>query len=214
MQRFVKALIRVIAFFLIRLEVVGEDNFPEKGAYLLVANHIAAYDSGVVFMLVPHRIRGFAAAKHRRHLVYGLLLSLGNPIWVRRGEVDRNALREALSTLESGCPMGLAPEGTRARGTYALQRAKTGAAYLATRADVPILPIGLTGTEKIKENILKLRKTDVRVVIGEPFQLPESGRVPSPRLEEFTDLIMRRIAALLPEEYRGVYKKGLRFEIV
>ena len=206
MQRIAKALARVIAFFLIRLEVVGEDNFPEKGPYLLVANHISAYDSGVVFMLVPHHIRGFAAAKHRRHPVYRFLLSLGNPIWVRRGEVDRKALREALATLESGCPMGLSPEGTRARGVYALQPAKTGAAYLATRADVPILPIGITGTEKIKNNLPRLRRTDVRVVIGELFRLPESGRVPSSKLEEFTDLIMRRIAALLPEEYRGVYK--------
>ena len=206
MQRAVKALIRGIAFFLIRLEVVGRDNFPEKGPYLLVANHIAASDSGVIFMLVPHRIRGFAGANHRRHPFYGPVLSLGNPIWIRRGEVDREAIREALDTLESGCPMGLAPEGTRARGTYALQPGRTGAAYLATRANVPVLPIGITGTEKIKENLPKLRRTDVRVVIGEPFRLPEGGRVRGAELAEYTDLIMRRIAALLPEEYRGVYK--------
>jgi 1-acyl-sn-glycerol-3-phosphate acyltransferase len=99
----------------------------------------------------------------------------------------------------------MAPEGTRARGTYALQKGKTGPAYLATRADVPLVPVGLTGTEQIKDNLSRLRRTPVRVVVGKPFRLPGSGRVRGQKLHECTDLIMRHIAALLPEEYRGVY---------
>ena len=80
-----------------------------------------------------------------------------------------------------------------------------GAAYLAARADVPIVPVGITGTEQIKRNLLRLRRTDVRIVIGKPFRLPNSGRVRGQKLHEYTDLIMQRIAELLPEEYRGVY---------
>ena len=76
---------------------------------------------------------------------------------------------------------------------------------MATRADVPILPVAITGTEQIKRNLPRLRRTDVRVVIGEPFRLPNTGRVRGQELHEYTDLIMRRIAELLPEEYRGVY---------
>jgi 1-acyl-sn-glycerol-3-phosphate acyltransferase len=101
--------------------------------------------------------------------------------------------------------LGVAPEGTRARGTCALQKAKTGIAYLATRADVPIVPVGMAGTEKVKKNLPRLKRTDMRVVVGKPFRLPESGRVRGEKLEEYTDLIMHRIAELLPEEYRGVY---------
>jgi 1-acyl-sn-glycerol-3-phosphate acyltransferase len=106
---------------------------------------------------------------------------------------------------KEGEVLGLAPEGTRARETSALQKAKTGIAYLATRADVPIVPIGIAGTEKVKKNLPRLRRTDIRVAIGQPFRLPESGHVRGKKLEEYTDLIMRRIAELLPEEYRGVY---------
>ena len=101
--------------------------------------------------------------------------------------------------------MGIAPEGTRARGPYALQEAKTGTAYLAARADVPIVPVGITGTEKIKRNLPRLRSTDIRIVIGKPFRLPESGYIRGAKLREYTDLIMQRIAELLPEEYRGAY---------
>ena len=78
-------------------------------------------------------------------------------------------------------------------------------AYLAARANVPIVPIGLTGTEKIKDNLPRLHRTHLRVVVGKPFRLPENGRVRGHKLDEYTDLIMRRIAELLPEEYRGLY---------
>jgi hypothetical protein len=67
------------------------------------------------------------------------------------------------------------------------------------------VPVGLAGTERIKDNLLRLRRTRVRAVVGEPFRLPENGRVRGQKLHEYTDLIMHRIAELLPEEYRGVY---------
>jgi len=205
MLRVLKAIVRVLLPLLVRLEVVGKENFPERGPYILVTNHLSVFDTPVLLFLCPHTIRAFAAAKHRRNPVYAPLLAMAGSIWVRRGEVDREALRGAMEALQRGEVLGMAPEGTRARGVYALQRGKTGAAYLATRAGVPIVPVGLVGTEKIKENLPRLRRTDVRVVIGEPFLLPESGRVRGPKLREYTDMIMRRIAALLPEEYRGVY---------
>ena len=125
-------------------------------------------------------------------------------VWVRRGEVDRQALCEALDVLNSGCVLGIAPEGTRSLSTHALQRGKTGAAYLATRTGVPIVPVGIIGTENLHHNMPRLRRTAVRVVVGKPFHLPED-QARGQELREYTDLIMQRIADLLPEEYRGVY---------
>jgi 1-acyl-sn-glycerol-3-phosphate acyltransferase len=204
-QRILRAIIRALLPLVIRLEVVGRDNLPECGPYILATNHISAFDTPVLLVVCPHTIRAFAAAKHRRNPFYAPILAMGGSIWVRRGEVDRKALREALAALRRGDVLGMAPEGTRARQVYALQHGKSGAAYLATRADVSIVPVGLTGTERIKDNFPRLKRSAVRVVIGEPFRLPESGRVRGPQLDEYTDLIMRRIAQLLPEEYRGVY---------
>ena len=186
-------------------EVVGLENFPSEPPYILATNHLSVFDLPLLLIVCPHVIRAFAAEKHRRNPIYGPLLAMMGTILVRRGEVDRRALRGALGVLARGEVLGISPEGTRARGTYALQEGKLGAAYLATRADVPILPVGVTGTEMIKHNILRLRRTRVRVVVGTPFHLAESGRVRGQKLDEYADLIMRRIAELLPKEYRGVY---------
>ena len=171
----------------------------------MVTNHLSAFDSPLLLTVCPHTIRAFAAAKHKRNPLYGPLLALMGSVWVRRGNVDRRALNGALDVLRRGQVLGMAPEGTRARGVYALQKGKTGPAYIATRAGVRIVPVGVTGTEKIKHNLPRLRRTDVRVVVGQPFRLPESGQVERQKLHEYTDLIMHAIADLLPEEYRGVY---------
>lgn len=205
MIRILRAIVRLLLPLLVRLEVVGKENLPQKGPYILATNHLSVFDLPVLLAVCPHPIRAFAASKHRRNPIYAPILAMAGSIWVRRGEIDREALRGALRVLGRGEVLGIAPEGTRARGVYALQKGKTGAAYLATRADVPIVPVGLSGTEKIKENFVRLQRTAVRLVIGEPFRLPEAGRVRGPRLDEYTDIIMRRIAALLPEPYRGVY---------
>ncbi len=205
MYRLLKRITGILLPLFVRLEVIGREHFPAQGPYILTTNHVSAYDTPILFVVCPHTIRALAASKHRKNPFFAPFLTIAGSVWVRRGEVDRQALAGAIRVLQQGEVLGMAPEGTRARGTYALQQGKTGAAYLATRVNVPILPVGISGSEHIKHNIRRLRRTDVRIVIGEPFRLPESGPVRGPRLDEYTELIMRRIAALLPEEYRGVY---------
>lgn len=200
-----RVIVNTLLSLITRREYIGLENIPAEPPYILVTNHLAVFDPPLLLTVCPHTVRAFAAAKHKRNPLYAPLLTMMGSIWVRRGEVDRQALRGALDVLRRGEVLGMAPEGTRARGTYALQEGKTGPAYLATRADVPIVPVGLTGTEQIKRNLPRLCRTHVRVVVGQPFRLPESGRVRGQKLHEYTDLIMRHIAELLPEEYRGVY---------
>ena len=200
-----RAIINVLLSLISHREYVGLENIPAKPPYIMVINHLAVFDAPLMLTVCPHTIRAFAAAKHKRNPLYALVLIMAGSIWVRRGEVDRKALREALDVLKRGEALGMAPEGTRARGPYALQKGKTGPAYLATRAGVPLVPVGLTGTEQIKSNLPRLRRTHICVVVGKPFRLPESGRVRGQKLREYTDFIMHRIAELLPEEYRGVY---------
>lgn len=204
-HRIVRIIVNIILNLITRREYIGLENIPDEPPYIIVANHMSVFDSAMVITACPHIIRAFAAAKHKRNPFYALILTIMGSIWVRRGEVDRKALREALDVLKRGEALGMAPEGTRSRGPYALQKGKTGPAYIATRTDALIVPVGLAGTEKIKLNLPHLRRTDVRIVVGQPFRLPESGRVRSKKLREYTDLIMRNIAELLPEEYRGVY---------
>lgn len=202
-------ILHIIALMLTKLtsrpEVIGRERIPRDPPYILATNHLSAFDIPLLAAVFPHAIRALAAIEHRSNPLYALVLEASGAIWVRRGEVDRQALRTALAVLERDEVVGVAPEGTRADKSHALQEGKAGTAYLATRAKVPIVPVGLAGTEKIKSSLLGLRRPRVRVMIGEPFRLPKSGRVRSEELREYTDLIMHRIAELLPEEYRGVY---------
>ena len=200
-----RLLARIITRLTTRAEIIGAENVPREPPYLLVTNHLSALDLPVVVLAFPHPIRPFAAREHRSNLLFAPILNGAKAIWVRRGEVDRRALREALAVLERGEALGVAPEGTRADETHALQPAKPGVAYLGTRADVPIVPAGIAGTEKIKHNLLRLRRTPVRIAVGEPFHLPKTKRARTDELREYTDMIMHRIAELLPPEYRGVY---------
>ena len=202
-------ILRVIAIAVAKVttrsEIVGAEHIPSSPPYMVVTNHLSAFDIPLLSSVFPHAIRALAAIEHRSNPLYAPILAASGAIWVRRGEVDRHALRESLAVLERGEVLGVAPEGTRADESHALQEGKAGAAYVATRADALIVPVGIAGTEKIKHSLVRLRRPRVQVAIGEPFRLPESGRVRSEELRTYTDLIMQRIAELLPQEYRGVY---------
>ena len=88
-----------------------------------------------------------------------------------------------------------------------MQEAKTGAAYLASRGQVPILPVGIVNTDVLFANVRRLKRTTVQVRIGEPYYLPDLGRrARSADLDAYTHLIMVHIAALLPERYYGIYR--------
>ena len=103
--------------------------------------------------------------------------------------------------------MVLAPEGTRSQ-SGALLEGRPGASYLATKANVPIIPVALMGTEDwlVKSQITRLRRSKVIIKVGKPFTLPPiKGEYRENSLQDHTDEIMLRIAALLPPAYRGVY---------
>jgi len=128
-------------------------------------------------------------------------------LWIDRYNADFSALRQALNRLKKGGVLVLAPEGTRSPNA-ALQKAWPGTSYLAAKAGAPIVPVAAVGCEDAKffPNLKRLRRTQVTVWAGEPFKLPP---VPVQNreavLEQYTDEIMCRIAALLPPSYRGYY---------
>ncbi len=195
-------LLRVLS----RLDVQGREEFPAHGAYILVTNHLHWLDSPVVAVTLPHRAYVFAGEKWEKHWLLGPFFHSLGAIFVRRGEVDRQALRQALAVLQGGGVLGMAPEGTRSK-TGGLQQGRTGAAYLAYRAGVPILPVVCTGQEKVFWALRRLRRATVRVRIGAPFYPPPvEGKASSAEVQALTDEIMVRLAAMLPPEYRGVYR--------
>lgn len=195
-------------------KIEGLENLPDSGAFLITSNHMSMADIPLGFMyLGDPNIRGWAAAKWSSHPLLAPIVHIGGGVFIRRGEVDRSSLREAIDWLKSGKPFALAPEGTRSRNG-ALQRAKTGAAYLAAVADVRVVPMGIVGTDQAFRTLfLKLRRPELTLLIGTPFKLPpldENHRNAS--LRENTDEIMCRIAMLLPPRHWGYYAKYPRLQ--
>jgi 1-acyl-sn-glycerol-3-phosphate acyltransferase len=196
----------ILSKFLIYHEVVGAENIPRSGPALLIVNHIDNVD--IPLLLISTRRHIFFMAKQELFdvFVFGGLMRMAGTISVNRKAVDRQALREALDVLKKGGILGLFPEGHR-NPAGVLQRAHTGATLLAQRSGVPIVPIALTGTERLFEEKGRFlpRRVAVKVQIGPPFHLPERNRGDREDLTSLTDYMMARLAALLPEERRGPY---------
>ena len=205
----VRAVFNALANLFIKPEYVGRENIPAEGAYLVTTNHLSFFDSVLIFCVIPHRLVALGADKWRRTPGLVQFLEMLGIIWVARGEADTDAIKATLAVLKRGGHLGMAPEGTRSKSGV-LQPGKGGAAYLADRARVPILPIGQAGTETVLKSWKRLRRPRVRVAIGPAYTLPYTGRAKGPQLDAFTEEIMCRIAVLLPEAYRGHYAGHLR----
>ena len=211
--RFTRWFFKMAFKLLTRLDVTGLENIPPSGPYIITANHMSRTDPPLLFIYFGREnITGWVAAKYRRNLFFSQMVKFGNPIYIRRGEVDRQALDTAVKALKAGKVFGMAPEGTRSR-TGSLIRGKTGIAYLADQANAPILPVAITGTESAFRKLLRLRRPQVTLQIGELFHLPPiDPQERNVNLRQNADEVMCRIAAMLPEKYRGVYTDHPRLE--
>lgn len=204
--RIVRFAMQIVRFILLaRIRVTGREHIPTR-PYMVVLNHTSTVDTPVLLLTFPiQRWRFFAVEKWKYHPIFGPIMGWLGAIYIARGEADRQSLRQALQAIESGAAFGLAPEGTRSR-TGTMMAAKDGAAYLASKANVPILPVGLVNCDRIFANFKQLQATEVQVNIGEPFMLPDIGRrVRARDLPAYTHYIMIHIAAQLPPRYHGVY---------
>jgi 1-acyl-sn-glycerol-3-phosphate acyltransferase len=205
------ALTRIGMFFLGPLRYTGLENVPREGAFILVANHQSNLDPLIIGSTVGDlagRLVHFMAKEELRHWpVIGWLASQAGVYFVRRGEGDRTAQRISLQLLANGEPLGMFPEGTRSK-TGVLRAGRGGAAFLAIRAGVPLLPVSITGSGRLFPNGSRFpHRSRVIVRIGQPFTAPHQpdGRIDRSELAEITGRIMREIAALLPAAQRGPY---------
>lgn len=210
-RSFLMATFRFLFRVLTRVTVIGMDHLAKQGGYIVASNHLSTIEVPLVYLLIPRNdLSGLVAKKHQNNPFFRLLVNAFNGIWLNREEADAHALRAARDHLRNGGVLGLSPEGTRSP-TGALISAKTGVAYLADQAGVPIVPVGVSGTYQATAKILTLRRPKIIVHFGEPFSLPPIDRKNKEEsLQKNTDEIMCRIAALLPNEYRGVYAEKER----
>jgi 1-acyl-sn-glycerol-3-phosphate acyltransferase len=197
-------LMRLAVWTFGRYEVVGRERVPRSGPLLVVANHLHNADPPLLGAAIPRRIRFMAKQELFAKRPWGFFIRLFGAFPVRRFEADLQALRRAEQLLREGWAVGMFPEGHRSHGR-GLQTPFPGTALIALRSQAAVLPVAITGTEAIRSPWVLFQKPRIRVVIGEPFTLAVT-RVNGEAVHAATEEIMRRIAALLPPEYRGVYR--------
>jgi 1-acyl-sn-glycerol-3-phosphate acyltransferase len=191
----------------IRLTVCGLENFPSQGPALIVLNHLGDADIVVILsQLRTLQVDPLAASNLYDIPALRVVAEMYGVIWLHRGRPDRRALNCAIESMQLGRFVTIAPEG-RESVVGGLEEGLDGAAFLALRADVPIIPIALTGTEcpRLYRGPFCWPRLPVTMTVGQPFRLARSGDRHAD-LKAGTDQIMRQLAHLLPEEYRGVYR--------
>lgn len=203
----VRAIARVVLAVIARIEIIGNVDY-QTGGYIIAANHVGRLEAFLVILLADRDdIVLILAEKYKNYAFWRYVARKVDAIWINRFDADFAALRVVLKRLENGEVLAVAPEGTRSP-TATLLPGKPGAIYLAAKSGLPIIPIGVVGTEDsvVKYRLKRLKRLDITVRVGEPYTIPPIPRKERDEwLQVHTDDLMCRIAALLPPDHRGVY---------
>jgi 1-acyl-sn-glycerol-3-phosphate acyltransferase len=205
----VMILLRVGLRLIARVSVYGMEHLPKyPHSFVAVSNHVGRLDPAFVYYLLDRRdIIMMVAEKYKEQTWSRLLAQAVDGIFVDRYHADLGAMREVLRRIEKGGVVTLAPEGTRSP-TGELTQGWDGASYIAAKAGLPIVPVGATGTrdKEVVERLKHFKRLEVTVKVGSSFTLPSlESRNRDQQLAGYTEEIMCRIAAELPESYRGIY---------
>ena len=195
-------------FITTRVKVTGLQNWPERGPVLVCANHIGFADPPLLGLNLPRNPVHFLAKKELfRNRIFAQLLKGSGAIPLNRSGVSGASLKLASRVLRKEGALIIFPEGRR-NPDGVLSAALPGAGYLAASLKVPVLPVAITGTVKIRGRFWFLKPHRVNIVIGEPFRLTgEELTGDKLDLTVHSDRIMRAIAELLPPDNQGIYGK-------
>jgi len=182
------------------IRLKGRYNVPRQGAFIIAANHLSWTDIPIIPMHFRRKVVYMAKEEYFTSKLAWLVRFLGS-FPVKRGEGDRQALRTGEEQLKKGNILVIFPEGTRSR-TRTLAKAHAGMGMIALRTGVPVVPVAIWGSE----NALKKFRAPVTVSYGEPIVFkPKGKKITREDIDEATETVMRKIAAMMPAEYRGAY---------
>ncbi len=204
----VRLLLGTLFHILAPIKIAGKKNIPFGKPYIVAFNHVSLYDPPFVGVFWPEHLEVMGAVEVWSKPGQDILARLWGGIQVHRGDYDRALFDQVIGALTSGRPLLIAPEGGRSH-VPGMRQAKPGIAYIVEQAGVPVIPVGIVGTtDDFWKKASKGKRPPLEMHIGKPLQLPPvEGKGEARRLsrQANADLVMRAIAGLLPEEYRGVY---------
>lgn len=199
--KFMHALVVGICRTYTRTTILGKENIPRDGAFLLAPIHRSNIDTPLAAAVTRRRLRFMGKDSLWKMKPIGWILSALGAFPVTRGSADREALKRCITVLESGEPLVLFPEGTRQSGPEVMPLFD-GAAYVAVKAGVPIIPVGIGGSEGVMPKGSKMiypRKCVV--IVGQPIvaQRDEEGRVPRSAVKDVTQRLSDELQRLFDE---------------
>jgi 1-acyl-sn-glycerol-3-phosphate acyltransferase len=211
---FMRIVLRLIFISLASVKITGRKNVPLRTAYIAAINHVSLFEAPFLAAFWPEQMEAIGASDIWDRPGQNILARMWGGIPVHRGDYDRAALEGVLSALRGGYALLIAPEGGRSH-VPGLRQAKPGIAYIAEQTGLPIIPVGVVGTtDDFMKKAIKGKRPPLEMHIGKPILLPPvvgKGEERRASRQSNADLVMRHIAGLLPEEYRGVYAESAIF---
>lgn len=200
----IRGLVVAVCVSYTRARVVGKHNIPKSGPFLLAPIHRSNIDTPLAAAVTSRRMRFMGKDSIWKFKPVGWIISSLGAFPVTRGSADREALKRCIAVLQSGEPLVLFPEGTRQSGPV-VQPLFDGAAYVAVKAGVPIIPVGIGGSEGVMPKGSKMiypRKCVL--VVGEPIvaTADETGRIPRSAVKDITEQLTIDLQRLFDEAQR------------
>jgi 1-acyl-sn-glycerol-3-phosphate acyltransferase len=207
----VRGVLRLLFYVLAPVKITGKKNVPLRTPYIAAINHVSLFEAPFIGAFWPEQLEVIGASDVWNRPGQNILARLWGGIPVHRGDYDRAAVDGVLSALRGGLPLLIAPEGGRSH-VPGLRQAKPGISYIAEQTGLAVIPVGIVGTtDDFLKKASKGKRPQLEMRIGKPFQLPpikDKGTERRESRQRNADLVMRHIAGLLPEEYRGIYAEA------
>ena len=173
-------------------KVIGAENIPNEGAFILAANHVSNWDPPFLGTFMDRIVNYMGKEELFKNPVMAAICRGLNVFPVKRGAADKSAIKNAVKILKSGGCFGIFPEGTRSK-TGKLGKAESGVSVIAAMTKASIIPAAIVGTEKIFSHEVKFPR--LAVVYGKPLQFVGNAK-DKDALNDFAQKIMSEIAAL------------------
>ncbi len=200
----VRFLVTAILKSYCRMSMSGRENIPASGPFVLAPVHRSFIDTPIASGCTRRRMRFMGKDSMWKKKPFGWTLSALGAFPVTRGSADREAIMRAIAVLESGEPLVLFPEGERKSGPT-VQPLRDGAAYVACKAGVPIVPVGIGGSERVLGKGMRfMYPRKIVVLIGEPIHPAKAvnGRMPRAEVKEISRQLHHRLQFLFDEAER------------
>jgi len=209
-RRFLRLFFKGLFHALGKVELYGMENIPNHNKYLVVFNHVSLVEVPFIAAFWPTYLEIIGASAVWERPGVNLVAKMWAGIQVKRTEFDREVFKQIQLVFKDDRPLMISPEGGRSH-TPGLRRGKTGVAYIVDQAQVIVIPVGVVGnTMDFLHQGLRGKRPPIQMFVGESFRLPPlEGKGEERRVmrQQNTDYIMAKLAALLPEPYRGVYSQ-------